>query len=160
MIGTSAQNGWGMFLTLVGGLWLLYLERDRIRAALGNFLNGQIYERPALSAEQRDRLIAQLSTLQPRAFGIIRDGLPDCVHLGDQFHALFGSLNWPSAFLPDQKTFSPVFPGIRVRSRPDDHTAAEVRRILGEVLGLPIGMVIEGAQNMDWFEIEIGRKPL
>jgi len=92
LIGASTQNGWGVFLTLVGGLWLLYLERERIRAGLRNFMNGIGEGRQELNREQRDSLITQLSVLPPRAFGIVRDGLPDCVRLADQLHALFGSL--------------------------------------------------------------------
>ncbi len=39
MIGTNTQTGWGIFLTLAGVVWLVYLERERIRAGLRNFLN-------------------------------------------------------------------------------------------------------------------------
>ena len=69
-------------------------------------------------------------------------------------------LGWPSAFLPDQKIFDMVLPGIRVRCKPDDRTAAEVRRILSEVLEISIAEIIEPVQNMEWFEVQIGRKPL
>jgi hypothetical protein len=38
MIGVSSQTPWGILLTLGGGIWLLYLDRERIRAGLRNFL--------------------------------------------------------------------------------------------------------------------------
>jgi hypothetical protein len=39
MIGASSQTVWGIFLALGGGVWISYIERDRIRAGLRNFLN-------------------------------------------------------------------------------------------------------------------------
>jgi hypothetical protein len=160
VIGTSAQTGWGVLLTLAGGLWLLYIERERIRSGLQRFLNGgQQPTRSALDQGQRDALASQFSVLEPRQFGIVREGLPDCVRLGDQLHALLSGLGWPAAFVPEQKNFDPILPGLRIRSNLDDKTAIEVRRILSDVLRLPIGEVIERVRKMDWFEIEIGRNP-
>src|SRR5208283_4163775 len=39
MIGIINQTGLGEFLTIVGGLWILYLERVRIRDGARKFLN-------------------------------------------------------------------------------------------------------------------------
>ncbi len=117
-------------------------------------------ERQGLTAKQKESLMSQLSLLEPHKFGIVRDGLPDCVFLADQLHAVFNSLGWPSQFLPDQKVFDPILPGVRIRSKPEDKTATEVCRILSEVLGVSIGHDAKVTQNIDWFEIEIGRKPL
>ncbi len=159
LIGAINQTSWGVCLTFIAGLWLLYLERDHIRTGVRHFVGGAESGRPELSKEQRDRLLSQISVLQVRAVGIARDGLPDCVRLADQLHALFGSLGWPSAFLPEQKSFEGILPGVRIISKPDDRTAVEVRRILSEVLEISIGEVIERTKNIDWFEIEIGRMP-
>jgi hypothetical protein len=117
-------------------------------------------QRDPLSLRQRDALASQLTAIEQRTVHIIRESLPDCVKLADQLHALFANLGWPVPVIPGDKFYEPVMPGIRIRSRPDDKTAVEVRRILSEVLGFSIGEVIERTQNMDWFEIEIGRMPL
>jgi hypothetical protein len=44
MIGITNQTGLGEFLTIIGGLWILYLERERIRVGVRKFLG--ISEQP------------------------------------------------------------------------------------------------------------------
>jgi hypothetical protein len=117
-------------------------------------------QRKKLTPEQLDALASQLSALEQREVHVIRDNLPECADLALQIHTLFAQLGWHVPVIPSDKFYEPVLAGIRVRSKPDDKTAAAVRRILSEVLGIPVGEKIEAAQNMDWFEIEIGRMPL
>jgi hypothetical protein len=76
MIGVSSQTVWGIFLTLGGGAWLLYLERERIRTGLRNFLSADkeklVVEilSPADSAEVPRRKLVQI-VAQP-AGGLIQ----------------------------------------------------------------------------------------
>jgi hypothetical protein len=50
MIGITNQTGLGELLTIVGGLWIIYLERERIRVGAKKFLD--IAEEPTATAIQ------------------------------------------------------------------------------------------------------------
>ena len=115
-------------------------------------------QRDVLTLRQLDALSSLLSATEQREVHIIRESLPDCVKVAEQLQGLFANLGWPVPVVPSDKFYEPVLPGIRVRSKRGDKTATSVRLTLEKVLKLPIGEIIENSQNMDWFEIEIGRK--
>jgi hypothetical protein len=112
-----------------------------------------------LTPQRLASLASQLSAMtEPRGtIHIVRDDLLDCVHWADQLHNRFSQSGWHVPVVG-----SPFYgqePGIRVRFKPDDTAAVEVRDILSDIFGFKVGKLIERAENMDWFEIQIGRKP-
>lgn len=64
MIGASSQTSWGILLTLGGLTWIVYLERERIRAGLRNFLSaGEQQGTISIQGTTEPLLVGDLTTI-------------------------------------------------------------------------------------------------
>jgi hypothetical protein len=181
MIGASTQTAWGILFTFGGGLWLAYVERERIRTRLQKFLGvgavrtgGRIW--PSMSKRQiselRNRLAAIPAVIEGRDcrhIQILREEFPDCADLADDFADAFRNAWADPAILPS-KQYGPIRDGIWIVGPRDDPRRPILLSILSEVLGAeyepitlettpPLIPALALIDSRMVIQIAIGRKP-